>query len=76
MKALKWIKNAAVVLISVFSLPLVYFAGEWYDILWLRVVAAVLLIPYMIWWGSKGYNLVFGKKAEGEEDPEEQEETK
>lgn len=67
MKVLKWIKNVVVVVVSVLFLPLVYFAGEWYDILWLRIVAAVLLIPYMIWWGSKGYNLVFGKKEENEE---------
>lgn len=62
MKYVKKVKNVLVVLVSVFFLPLVYFVGEWYYIRWLRIVSAVLVIPVMIWWGTYGYNWVFGKK--------------
>lgn len=68
MKYLKYVKNVLVVLASVFFLPLVYFAGEWYDILWLRIISAVLVIPVMIWWGAYGYNWAFGKNKDENED--------
>jgi hypothetical protein len=67
---MRYIINTLIVLFSVFSLPLLYFYGEWQDILWIRIVAAVLLIPYMLLWGFYGYNLFFGKKREKEEDSE------
>jgi hypothetical protein len=66
---MRYIINTLIVLFSVFSLPLLFFYGEWQDILWIRIVAAVLLIPYMLLWGFYGYNLFFGKKKhEDEED--------
>jgi hypothetical protein len=61
---MKHILNALIVLFSVFSLPLIFFYAEWYEILWLQIVTAVLLIPYMIWWGYYGYNFFFGKPKE------------
>jgi hypothetical protein len=67
---MRYIINTLIVLFSVFSLPLLFFYGEWQDILWIRIVAAVLLIPYMLWWGFYGYNLFFGKKRGKEEDSE------
>jgi hypothetical protein len=71
---MKYIINTLIILFSVFSLPLIFFYGELHDILWLRVASAVLLIPYMMWWGFYGYNLFFGKKKEKKEqdteDPE------
>jgi hypothetical protein len=57
---MRYIINTLIVLFSVFSLPLVFFCGEWFDIRW--------LIPYMLWWGFYGYNLFFGKKKEKSEE--------
>jgi hypothetical protein len=69
--SMRYIFNTLIVLFSVFSLPLLFFFGEWKDILWVRIVAAVLLIPYMLWWGFYGYNFFFGKKTRDDEDQDE-----
>jgi uncharacterized protein YqhQ len=58
---MKHLFNIIVVLFSVFSLPLIFLFAELNDILWLKIVVAVLLIPYMLWWGFYGYNFFFGK---------------
>jgi hypothetical protein len=65
---MRYILNTLIVLFSVFSLPLVFFCGEYFDIFWLRVAAAVLLIPYMMWWGFYGYHFFFGKKKRDDKD--------
>ena len=67
---MRYVINVLVVLVTVFFLPLVYFAGEWFDILWLRIVSAVLVIPFMIWWGAYGCNLVFKKNKKDKNNKE------
>jgi hypothetical protein len=66
--SMRYIFNTLVILFSVFSLPLVFFYGELHDILWLKIVAAVLVIPYMMFWGFFGYNFFFGKKKKRDYD--------
>lgn len=64
---MKYVKNVLVVLVTIFFLPLLYFLGEWYDLFWLRLITAILVIPTMIWWGAVGYNKVFGKDKNKED---------
>lgn len=53
--------NVLIVIFSIFSLPLIFLFAEIQEIPWLRVVVAMLLIPYMFWWGLYGYNYFFEK---------------
>jgi hypothetical protein len=57
---MRHIFNVLIALFSVFSLPLVFLYAELQDLLWLKIVVAVLLIPYMMWWGFYGYGFFFG----------------
>jgi hypothetical protein len=65
---MKYLKNALIIIFSVFSLPLIFLYAELNNILWLQIVIAVLLIPYMLWWGFYGYNFFFGKKKKDSEE--------
>lgn len=65
---MRYLLNVIVVLFSVFSLPLIFFYAELHNIIWLEIVIAVLLIPYMLWWGFYGYNFFFGKNKKKEEE--------
>lgn len=58
---MKKVVGVIVVVFSIMIIPLIYLVGELYDIFWLRISAAIIVVPFTLWWGYYGYNIVFGK---------------